>query len=65
MGKWMSYGEDRRERDLKALQDPYSWPCYPVMPLKRYAEDGGGLEIGIIKATCQQCRCGLRDAEVR
>jgi hypothetical protein len=51
MAEWFDYGQERKERDLAGIQDPFSWPCYPILPLKRYRADRqGGPELGLLKA---------------
>lgn len=42
--------KEMREETLKFLQNPLEWGMFPVLPLKRYKDEGGFPEVGFVLA---------------
>lgn len=38
----------RREEDKRDILRPHTWPCFPLLPMKRRGSNGQGPELGCL-----------------
>ena len=48
MIKTADAAKKNRERDKKRFASPSKWPLYPLLPLKRYKEQGVEQDLGFV-----------------